>query len=91
MIEGSKMHCFHINDYPADPPLAKISDADRVFPGDGVCELPKIIRRLLDNGFTGTFSLELFNPEYWKRDATEVATEGLLKSRQVVAAAMALA
>lgn len=90
MIEASKMLCFHINDYPADPPLDKIADKDRVFPGDGVCPLPKVIRSLLDNGFTGTFSLELFNPEYWKRDALEVAREGLAKSKAVVHQAIAL-
>ncbi len=90
MIEASRMHCFHINDYPADPPLERITDKDRVFPGDGVCPLPKIIRGLIDHGFTGTFSLELFNPVYWERDANSVAAEGLQKSRQVVAAALAL-
>lgn len=89
MIEASKMHCFHINDYPSDPPRESIADKHRVFPGDGVCELPKIIGALLDNGFAGTFSLELFNPEYWKRDALDVAKEGLEKSRNVVKAAMA--
>ncbi len=90
MIEASRMHCFHINDYPADPPRDKIADKDRVFPGDGVCPLPRIIRQLLDHGFVGTFSLELFNPEYWKRDALEVAREGLEKSKAVVRAATEL-
>ena len=88
MIEASRMHCFHMNDYPADPPRESISDKDRVFPGDGVCPLPKIIRQLLDHGFKGTFSLELFNPDYWERDALEVATEGLAKSKAVVTAAL---
>ena len=90
MIEASKMLCFHINDYPAEPERDKIADKDRVFPGDGVCPLPKVIRSLLDNGFKGTFSLELFNPEYWKRDAAEVAKEGLEKSKAVVHQAIAL-
>ncbi|MDV6029738.1 MAG: sugar phosphate isomerase/epimerase [Phycisphaera sp. RhM] len=90
MIEASKMLCFHINDYPADPPQDKIADKDRVFPGDGVCPLPTIIRGLIDNGFTGTFSLELFNPEYWKRDALAVASEGLEKSKAVVQQAQSL-
>ncbi len=88
MIEASRMHCFHINDYPADPPLDKIGDKHRVFPGDGVCDLPKIIRGLLDRGFVGTFSLELFNPDYWQRDALDVCKEGLQKSKAVVQAAM---
>lgn len=89
MIEASRMHCFHINDYPAMP-TETIADKDRVFPGDGVCELPTIIRGLIDRGFAGTFSLELFNPTYWKRDAQSVADEGLRKSKQVVAAALAI-
>ncbi len=88
MIEASRMHCFHINDYPGQPSIEEIADKDRVFPGDGVCPLPQLIRELVDNGFKGTFSLELFNPEYWKRDALEVASEGLQKCRAVVAAAL---
>ena len=90
MIEASKMHCFHINDYPDDPPRESIADKHRVFPGDGVCPLPKIIRSLIDDGFSGAFSLELFNPDYWKRDAFEVAKEGLAKSKQVVREAMSI-
>jgi len=88
MIEASRMHCFHINDYPADPPRESIGDKHRVFPGDGVCPLPEIIRKLIAHGFQGTFSLELFNPEYWERDPLDVASEGLEKSRAVVAAAI---
>ncbi len=91
MIEASRMHCFHINDYPGEPSQREISDKDRVFPGDGVCPLVPTIRLLLDHGFRGTFSLELFNPEYWKRDALDVAREGLEKSKQVVADAIAQA
>lgn len=89
MIEASRMHCFHMNDYPADPPREQIADKHRVFPGDGVCPLPMLIRGLVDSGFRGVFSLELFNPEYWERDALEVATEGLQKSKAVVAQALA--
>ena len=89
MIEASRIHCFHINDYPADPPLSEIRDQHRVFPGDGICDLPGIIRQLVDNGFRGAFSLELFNRDYWKRDALEVAKEGLKKSKSVVESALA--
>lgn len=84
MIEASRMHVFHMNDYPGVPPRESISDADRVFPGDGVCPLPEIIANLIRSGFVGVFSLELFNPDYWQRDALEVAKEGLAKSKAVV-------
>jgi 2-keto-myo-inositol isomerase len=88
MIEANRMQVFHINDYPADPPRETINDAARVFPGDGVCPLVDTIALLIRNGFSGAFSLELFNPNYWKRDAAEVAKEGLEKSQAVVLLAM---
>ncbi len=69
MIEASRMPLFHINDYPNDPAQPEIADKDRVFPGDGVCPLVDTIAMLIRNGFTGTFSLELFNPSYWQRPA----------------------
>jgi 2-keto-myo-inositol isomerase len=84
MIEASRMHVFHINDYPSMPPRETINDAARVFPGDGVCPLVETIAMLIRNGFTGAFSLELFNPEYWKRDAAQVAQEGYQKSLAIV-------
>ncbi len=86
MMEASRMHVFHINDYPADPPRSSITDAARVFPGDGVCPLAETIAMLIQNGFAGGFSLELFNPSYWKRDAAAVLAEGLEKTKAVVAA-----
>ncbi|MGV3486084.1 MAG: sugar phosphate isomerase/epimerase family protein [Planctomycetaceae bacterium] len=84
MIEAGRMHVFHINDYPDTPVRETINDAARVFPGDGVCPLVETIAMLIANGFRGAFSLELFNPEYWKRDASEVAREGFEKSLAVV-------
>lgn len=88
MIEASRMPLFHINDYPHDPPRESIGDRDRVFPGDGACPLVETIAMLLEHGFTGTFSLELFHPEYWKRPAGDVAKEGYEKSRAIIDAAM---
>ncbi len=41
MFNGRQVHAFHINDYPADPPRDTISDADRVYPGDGVAPLAR--------------------------------------------------
>ncbi|WP_153558755.1 sugar phosphate isomerase/epimerase family protein [Roseimaritima sediminicola] len=86
MIEASRMHVFHINDYPADPPRETISDKDRVYPGDGVCPLRESITQLIQHGFAGVFSLELFNPQYWQQDALEVAKTGLEKMRAVLPA-----
>ncbi len=87
-FNGQRMHVFHINDYPADPPREKISDQYRVFPGDGVAPLVQVLRDLHGAGFCGMLSLELFNPTYFQQDPLEVARTGLAKIQAVVAKAM---
>ena len=89
MFAGGRMHNFHVNDYPAEPPRATINDANRVYPGDGVAPLDKIFRTLRDVGYRGVLSLELFNRDYWKQDALEVARTGLEKTRAAVVHALA--
>ncbi|MEQ8785908.1 MAG: sugar phosphate isomerase/epimerase family protein [Pirellulaceae bacterium] len=88
LLNGSAMHLFHMNDYPADPPREEINDAARVFPGRGVAPLTEILRTLRDTGFSGMLSLELFNREYWERDPQQVAREGLESMRASVAKAV---
>ncbi|MEZ6048786.1 MAG: sugar phosphate isomerase/epimerase [Planctomycetaceae bacterium] len=84
MLGSKAIQVFHLNDYPADPPRATISDKDRVFPGDGVAPLNAIFKNLHEIGFRGAFSLELFNPTYWARNPEEVAREGLEKMKAAV-------
>lgn len=83
-----RMHCLHVNDYPAQPPRSEITDAHRVYPGDGVAPNRDIYRMLRDRGYRGVLSLELFNRDYWMQDAFEVARTGLLKTKETVARAL---
>lgn len=89
MFSGRRMFNFHVNDYPGEPDRATINDAQRVYPGDGVAPLDEIFRTLRDSGYRGVLSLELFNRDYWKQDALEVATTGLKKTQAAVARALA--
>jgi sugar phosphate isomerase/epimerase len=84
LLGGTALHVVHFNDYPADPPRASITDAQRVYPGDGVAPLKSFLRDLKQIGFRGVLSLELFNREYWKQDPLSVARTGLEKMRAVV-------
>ncbi len=88
VLAGSVTKVMHMNDYP-DIPRDKITDADRVYPGDGIAPIPMVLKTMLRNGFNGVLSLELFNREYWKRDRNEVAKVGLEKMKASVAAALA--
>lgn len=89
LLGGRGMHVFHVNDYPAAPARDKISDAERVYPGDGVAPLKQIFRDLRDGGFRGVLSLELFNRSYWKQDPLLVARTGLEKTRAAVRSSLA--
>ena len=88
MFAASRMYNFHVNDYPGNLPRETINDANRVYPGDGIAPLGKIFRTLRDNGYRGAISLELFNRDYWKQDAFEVAKTGLEKTKESVAKAV---
>ena len=83
-ISPQAIQVFHLNDYPADPPREKITDRDRVYPGDGIAPLTQILRDLYDNGSRAVLSLELFNPAYWNQDPLTVAKTGLAKMKAAV-------
>jgi sugar phosphate isomerase/epimerase len=85
LISGTAVQVFHINDYPAEPAREAISDAHRVYPGDGVAPLKDALRDLRLAGFRGFLSLELFNRDYWKQDPLLVARTGFEKMKTAVA------
>lgn len=86
VLSGESIGLFHMNDYP-EIAREKITDADRVYPGDGVAPLTKILQSLAKSGYRGALSLELFNREYWKQEPLAVARTGLAKMRASVAKA----
>ncbi|MDH7568658.1 MAG: sugar phosphate isomerase/epimerase, partial [Armatimonadota bacterium] len=88
LLSGSALHVFHMNDYPAHVPREALTDADRVYPGDGDAPLDTILRDLHAIGFRGALSLELFNKSYWQQDALAVARTGLEKMRAAVTRAL---
>ena len=87
LLHGAALPVFHINDYP-DIPRAAITDADRVYPGDGIAPLHTLLNTLREIGFAGALSLELFNADYYRQEARMVAKTGLEKVQQVVQASL---
>ena len=88
LLSSSAVQILHVNDYPADLPRDKIADKDRVYPGDGIAPMNEILRSVIRPDRPIILSLELFNPEYWKQDALQVARTGLEKTKAAVAKAM---
>lgn len=82
-IPGESIAIFHFNDAP-DMPRETQTDADRVYPGDGILDLKAMLTILKKSGYQGTISLELFNPGLWEQDPLTVARTGLEKMRRVL-------
>lgn len=79
-----KLGLVHVNDYPASPNRDTITDADRVYPGDGLAPWAEIVAGFENAGYEGMLSLELFNPSYWAKGSVVVAEEGLAKLKACV-------
>jgi sugar phosphate isomerase/epimerase len=90
LLSPKAVQVFHMNDYP-DIPRDQIGDKDRVFPGDGIAPLPRLLREMRDNGVVPVLSIEIFNRTYWEQyDAQTVCQTGLNKMKEVVTASMAV-
>ena len=75
---GEIIHA-HLND-TQDLPRELLDLQSRVVPGDGVAPLAKILRKLVDHGYSGPISVELFLSKYQMADPFELAKEIRLKS-----------
>lgn len=84
LVNGKAIEIIHINDYPGNKPVNEQTDADRVYPGDGVAPLKQVLHDLRAMGGTKVLSLELFNKTYWAQDPLLVAKTGLHKMKALV-------
>ncbi len=76
-LDPGRIFAFHLNDLE-DTPKEAITDATRIFPGEGIIPLDEICSRLKRIHYGGPVSIELFRPEYWSWDPLQVA----VKARQ---------
>ena len=85
LLNVARLPLFHINDYPATPPREQLNDSDRVYPGDGICPFQTILPFLFKSGFSGGFSVELFNDGYCKQQTPEqMLAVTLAKTTQLI-------
>jgi sugar phosphate isomerase/epimerase len=83
-VPGEKIMYVHVNDAP-DKPLDKQQDKQRLLPGEGVIELPRLLRALQKKGYAGCVSVEVFNDDLKRLDpdiaanAARVALSKVLK------------
>jgi sugar phosphate isomerase/epimerase len=74
---------FHVNDYPAGANPATITDADRIYTGDGVAPVRRILEAVRPHDRPLIISFEVFNKTYYGQDPLKVAQTALAKMKAV--------
>lgn len=87
-LDPRKLFIFHIND-AEDLPREQLEDCHRLLPGLGILPLKEIIEALRRIGYDRVVSIEIFRPEYWERDAFELARDARAAMEKVLARAEA--
>lgn len=87
LLQGALIANFHFNDVPADVPREEQGDEHRLYPGDGILPLAQVLQTLKVIGYKKALSLEIFKREYWEQPPDQVASDGLRKTRECIAAA----
>lgn len=85
LVGKPAIEVFHVNDYTADFTREKITDADRVFPGDGVAPIRDTLKLIKRTDQPIVLSLEVFNKNYYAQDALTVTKTAMTKMKEMVA------
>ena len=65
----------HVDDMRNKPGELSNCNSDRVLPGQGVIDLAAMLGKLEEHGYTGFFSIEMFNEDLWQLPASEAARQ----------------
>jgi 2-keto-myo-inositol isomerase len=82
-LDPRLIYIFHIND-AEDLPRAQLEDRHRLLPGLGILPLREMMAAFRQIGYDDVASVEIFRPEYWQRDAFELAREAKAATEQIV-------
>ena len=73
LLHDGELGHLHFEDVPAEPIRELLGQPNRVFPGQGIAPLKRIVQVLKKKGYAGPASIEMFNPMYQKMDPAEFA------------------
>ena len=73
LLRDGELHHLHFEDLPADPPREIQGQPHRLFPGEGIAPLRRIVEVLKRKGYAGPASLEMFSPAIQAMDPYQVA------------------
>lgn len=85
LVNPGAVEILHMNDYPPSILPASITDADRIFPGEGVAPIHRVLRALRSAERPLILSVEVFNKTYYAQDAGKVAAAAFERLKAVTA------
>ncbi len=83
LVSKNAIDILHLNDYPSTSSPATITDADRIYPGDGVAPIRKVLQILGRGEKPLVLSFEVFNKAYYAQDALAVCKTAISKMQSV--------
>jgi 2-keto-myo-inositol isomerase len=86
---GEAIFAFQYSDVAENPVTCVRRPTDRLPPGHGRVQWTAVLRLLAEKGYTGHLSYEAPNPVLWERPPEEVAQEGVVETRRLLAEAFA--
>ena len=82
-LDPNLIYVFHIND-AENRPREQLLDKHRLLPGLGILPLRELIMAFRKIGYDKVASVEIFRPEYWKRDPFELAQDARAATQRVL-------
>lgn len=83
LLQPGELAHAHFQDV-LDAPRERTDNNYRLIPGDGIAPVVPMIRKLVEKGYAGALSVELFRPEFVNGDAFAVGTEIRTKCERVM-------
>lgn len=84
-VDGGSIHMVHLDDArPLPLETHRASDGYRLLPGDGIMDTDAIMKTLVQIGFDGDYSVEIYNEDIWNMEPVGVARDAYAKSRRIL-------
>lgn len=83
LIPANKIMMAHICDV-IDIPINKMTDLHRVFPGDGILDLNKYLRKLEEKEYNSFISIEIFNEDYWAQNPYAIVEKAKISVENIL-------
>lgn len=83
--DPAMIHMVHLDD-AIDLPIEihRESDGKRLLPGDGIMDTDEMMKLLVEIGYDGDYSVEIYNEDIWDMDPVQVANDAYAKARSIL-------